>query len=70
MYLLATKPMNKRSKASGQSSEGLWVENRDKIGVFFFQLFQNYSIFQPFLSLYTLIGKTQSRGLFYIKSDA
>ena len=31
VYLLATKPMNKWSKASGQSSEGLWVENRAEI---------------------------------------
>ena len=31
VYLLATKPMNKWSKASGQSSKGLWVENRAEI---------------------------------------
>ena len=51
VYLLATKPTNKWSKASGQSSEGLWVENRAEIWVFFFHLFQNCSIFQPFLFL-------------------
>ena len=31
VYLLATKPINKWSKASGQSSKGLWVENRAEI---------------------------------------
>ena len=31
VYLLATKPINKWSKASGQSLEGLWVENRAEI---------------------------------------
>ena len=31
VYFLATKPMAKWSKASGQSSRGLWVENRAEI---------------------------------------
>ena len=35
VYLLATKPMAKWSKASGQSSRGLWVENRAEIWFFF-----------------------------------
>ena len=41
--------MAKWSKASGQSSGGLWVENRAEIWFFFFQIFKNCSIFQPFL---------------------
>ena len=51
MYLLATKPMAKWSKASGQSSGGLWVENRAENRSFFLSNFSklfNYSaIFVP-----------------------
>ena len=31
VYLFATKPLVKQSKASGQSSGGVWVENRAEI---------------------------------------
>ena len=60
MYLFATKPINKWSKASGQSSKGLWVENRAEIWVFFFHLFQNCSIFQPFLLLCLFVNFCES----------
>ena len=43
--------MVKRSRASGQSSGGVWVEDRAEICFFFFQIFQNCSIFQPLLFL-------------------
>ena len=44
-FFQATKPMVKWSMASGQSSRGVWVENRDEIWYFFFQIFQNCSNF-------------------------
>ena len=47
VYLLATKPMVKQSRASGQSS-GLKTGLKSD---FFFHIFQICSIFQPFLFL-------------------
>ena len=51
MYLLATKPMVKRSRSSGQSSGGLWVENKAEIWFFFLsnfsKLFNFSAIFVP-----------------------
>ena len=35
VHLLANKPMAKWSKASGQSSRGLWVKNRAEMWLFF-----------------------------------
>ena len=59
-HLLATKPMAKWYKASGQSSGGLWLKNRAEIWPFFFQIFQNYSIFQQFLFLCLFVNQCKS----------
>ena len=48
MYLLATKLTAKWSKASGESSGGLRVENRAEVG-FFFKVFKIVQFFSQFI---------------------